>query len=379
MNSIERIFHPSRRIHSMAAALELALLALLAGWVLTTWRYPAGDFLNNAWAPARLLWLGGNSPYDQAAASQLLAGAATSPVLQAVWTPLALPLFLPLSFLPPGLAANLWFLAQFAWLLMAAALLSRSKAAGPRSLLALTVLMLFPPALNALMLGQVTAFAVVVLVAGALAADRGRVRLAGFLMAWALIKPQLTPLILLALGVWVWQGRRLRQLLIGGSCGLVTGLGPIIALRPTIAGEYVSALRTNPQWLHASLPALVREATGKAGAGYATWLILATAVLWVTYRVWQVLPFRPAVAWTLALTLLVTPYVWSWDQVLLLPLMGHVSLSTRGWQAAGWWIGLALIAGGYLWIGLRVQNASHWYTWVPYAVMALAWGMRDGA
>lgn len=355
------------------------MLISLAGWVLTTWRYPAGDFLNNAWAPARLLWLGGNSPYDQAAASQLLAGAATSPVLQAIWTPLALPLFLPLSFIPPSLAANLWFLAHFAWLLMAAALLSRSKAAGPRSLLTLTVLMLFPPALNALMLGQVTAFAVVILVAGALAAEQGRAHLAGFLMTWALIKPQLTPLVFLAVGIWAWRRGYGRQLLEGGAWGLAIGLGPVIALRPTIAGEFVTALHTNPEWLHASLPALVREATGKAGAGYATWLILATAVLWVTYKVWQTSSYRPAVAWTLALTLLVTPYVWSWDQVLLLPLMGHVSLSTRGWLAAGWWIGLALIAGGYLWIGLRVQNASHWYTWVPYAVMALAWRVQDGA
>jgi len=216
MNSIERIFHPSRRIHSMAAALELALLALLAGWVLTTWRYPAGDFLNNAWAPARLLWLGGNSPYDQAAASQLLAGAATSPGAASRLDssgPAALlaPVFPPARTGGEPVVPGPVCLAVDGGCPTEPVEGCRSSFAPcPDGAHALS------PALNALMLGQVTAFAVVVLVAGALAADRGRVRLAGFLMAWALIKPQLTPLILLALGVWVWQGRRLRQLLIGG-------------------------------------------------------------------------------------------------------------------------------------------------------------------
>jgi len=353
-------------------ALEVVLLALLTGWVLITWHYPAGDFLNNAWAPARLLWLG-SSPYDQAAATHLLAGHTTQPVLRAMWTPLALPLFLPLSFIPPRLAANLWFLAHFGWLFLAITLPVLRQATSAGGWLRALPLLLFPPALNGLMLGQVTAFVVVLLLAGALTARQGHPRLAGFLMAGALIKPQLTPLLFLAVGIWALQRGCGRQIVEGGLAALGSGLGVVVIWRPAVLQEYVAALQSNPRWLHATLPAIVSEATGNMLAGLGVWLLVSAVVLWITVRLWQRLPFSSAIVWTLALTLLVSPYVWSWDQVLLLPLMGETVHLVRGWYAGIWWGGIALIAGGYLWIGLHVQNASHLYTWVPYAVLALAW------
>jgi len=284
MNLLKQVSPARRRIHSMAhstgrSALEAVLLTLLVGWVLITWRYPAGDFLNNAWAPARLLWLGG-SPYDQATAAHLLAGHTTQPVLRAMWTPLALPVFLPLSFIPPATAANLWFLAHFGWLFLAITLPVLRQDAFAGGWMRALPLLLFPPALNGLMLGQVTAFIVVLLLAGTLAARQGRPRLAGFLMAGALIKPQLTPLVFLMMGMWALRQGCVRQILAGGLAGLGGGLAVVIIWRPALLREYGAALQSNPRWLHATLPAIASEATGNMLAGLVVWLLATAVVLW---------------------------------------------------------------------------------------------------
>jgi hypothetical protein len=94
-------------------------------------------------------------------------------------------------------------------------------------------------------------------------------------------------------------------------------------------------------------------------------------MLWFITRLWKNNTPQIAALWTLAITVLVTPYVWSWDFVLILPLLVYV-LSRVNWN--GWFlllVGYVLIWGGIAVIQLsdNFHNSRFW--WVPVSYIGL--------
>jgi hypothetical protein len=92
------------------------------------------------------------------------------------------------------------------------------------------------------------------------------------------------------------------------------------------------------------------------------------------FRLWLTRDVEEAIVWSLALTPLVTPYVWSWDFVMVLPLFAVTAMRSRNK------LQLAILVFGYLvcWlIAWRIlesnpNNVRYW--WIPWYMILLALG-----
>ena len=102
--------------------------------------------------------------------------------------------------------------------------------------------------------------------------------------------------------------------------------------------------------------------------------MLALGVFGINVWLWARRPSEDAVVWSLALTLLVTPYVWSWDFVMLVPLMvwaishleSEISRALTG-------LGYVAIWGLMVWIRLHTDGSDHRLWWVPWLTAAIVY------
>ena len=236
----------------------------------------------------------------------------------------------------------------------------------PAIILAGLMAFLFPPVVNHLALGQFSITAALCCLLAGLCAERRQEWPAAFLLALALTKPQLVFFAVLGLGFY--------SLHRDGSLGLLRFVLrlilaafllslPVFIANPGWIEDWLANLQRNPAWLHPSLFTFLRLGAG-IWAYYLWGLILLTGVE-ICRRLWRALPPRMAMHWTLGLTLLVSPYIWSWDFVLLLPAWIYVYAHT-GWKRAALLL-LVYLAG---WAGMAAIQLSQDYNnvrfwWVP--------------
>jgi hypothetical protein len=137
--------------------------------------------------------------------------------------------------------------------------------------------------------------------------------------------------------------------------------------------EWIDGMREaftrNNIWYH---PSLFTMATITFGTlGLILWGIIALAMTGLNVYLWLRLPPLQAMIWSLALNLLVTPYVWTWDFVLLLPLLVYVFFQVLS-NAARF-----LIFAGYIavWVLMwhiqqTTNNSDALYWWFPWLTVA---------
>jgi len=346
------------------APLWLLLGLLLAAFLfLPAAPFDYWDFRNNLWGPARLL-LGGHSPYE---IKRLF------PDTNAVWFPQAIGFFFPLGALSFGQAAQVWLLLNLAALGGLIFHFSRPSGLRPLALAAVVAAsLLFPGTVEHIRLGQISLLVALALTFSAhLQARWGA---SGLLAALALGKPQLCLLVLPGILL-----QRTRQERLVGSArwlgGLVLAwlalLVPLFVAAPNWLPAFAAALHENNAWAQPSLLSMLRSAFGPAN-GFWLWLLLLGLAQIGNAHLWRRLPTRQATAWSLALTCLVSPYLWSWDFVLLLPCAYVTFVDAKNWQARAW------LAAGFMGITLAAWlqrwNASvsdEVYAWVPAALIAL--------
>jgi hypothetical protein len=187
--------------------------------------------------------------------------------------------------------------------------------------LVLTVF-LFPPTVRLLILGQVDVIVVISLIAGTYAIERRRLALGGFLFALALVKPQLCIIVLPSLIGYLLFIKREWQVvlkLLSISClfGFVLTV-PLWLSNSNWVSNFLINIQRNPQW---SQPSIFSHMSYKLGSlGIVLWFFLFAATLILSIQLWSRYGPTQAVLWSLALTTIASPYVWSWDFVLLLPL-----------------------------------------------------------
>jgi hypothetical protein len=347
------------------------VIALIAAGVPSS----AWDFRNNLWGPTHLL-LDGRSPYR---IDQLFEGG------NSVWMPMALGAFLPLGGLTLSQASTLWNLICLVALLMCVAAASQMEKPYPFWLMAaLVVYFLFPPTVSHFQYGQFTLIGLLLAFAVADMLER-RWKLWAVALALALMatKPQLG--LLLGFGVLAWVLRTYRlwgvvRLLVWLSAWVIVLISPLFWLFPGWVEDFLQALERNPNWFHPSIFVLLRELWGDVGL--VVWgLLLIAAVVAV---VWLWLRVRPtlAVIWTMALTPLVTPYVWSYDFVLVLPLMTYALFNVQHvFVRVLWLIGAVLIWTPMITLKLAGNTSDEIFWWVPWAVwllIAVCWSADYG-
>lgn len=227
------------------------------------------------------------------------------------------------------------------------------------------------PAIQALGLGQFSAFTLAGLVLFVAAEKAGRPVLAGCGLAFLLVKPQTQVVVAVAVGLWVLD-RRAWRILLGAGLG-VGVLSLLIGFaNPAIFGEYVESLRAArpPDVFRPPLPGTLLRIAFGWDQFWLTFLPLPFGVAWA---VWWYVRHRAAWNWPermpvlAVVSFLASPYGWAYDHLVFL--FAVIALAARGSRRPGP-AALLVVAA---WVGMvvyyRVMIANgfdefHW-VWVP--------------
>jgi len=199
--------------------------------------------------------------------------------------------------------------------------------------------------------------------------ERQAVLWLGLLLTLVLAKPQLSFLVLPGLGLASWQhpgfemvGRVVLAIVLWSGLLML----PLFIAYPTWWTDFIAALQTNPTWFQPSLYSLLPLYIGNTGLFLAG--LVSIALFGLNAWLWLRFPTTDALPWSLALTPIATPYIWSYDFVFLLPLLIRTAFRLRsiGAQVVLWLgYGLCWVLSVYL-LAQGVSNYRLW--WMPWAL-----------
>ncbi len=140
---------------------------------------------------------------------------------------------------------------------------------------------------------------------------------------------------------------------------------PLYAFYPQWITDFIRNLFSNPSWAHPSSLYILR--TNFNHFGEILWWMLLFTGSGVNIWLWTHRPKREAVVWSLALTTLITPYVWSWDFVLLIPLFTSY-LYRKMPRSSTWLLYFTFIVcwGVIVYMKLTGHTSDDLYWWVPW-------------
>lgn len=356
----------NRRLVVWAWLIALVIGLGLGVVFIVRFRYHAWDFRNNLWGPARLL-LQGEMPYDPQALIGLTSESGV-PFHPSIWFPTILSIGLPLAMVPLPQAANIWLLFSLSATLAIAVVVHHIS--GPevslQGLLSLTlVVSLFAPLYAHLGQGQASLIVLASLFASWVLLEQDHPAWAGLVLSVSWVKPQL---ILLAWPALVWfaiEKGQFRPAFVGWLAGSLAQTIPLWILEPTWALGYLGALSANPDWFQPNIHSLVAYWSGSKVLGWLVALLSFVAgASWLVYA-WRRGERMIAFSWALAFTPVLSLYTWSYDQVLLLPLLVvAMRRGKRGPRRTLFWI--VFLGCQAVYMVLRLQGANDaWYAWYP--------------
>jgi hypothetical protein len=342
--------------HKYASILVLGFIAVLVSFLFWRLMMPRMDFYNELWGPAYLL-VQGKSPYNTAS---------LNPVLPAVWFPMAIGFFFPLGWLPENLALQAWFFFNIIEICLVVYLVQGDRYSLYSTATLALMCFFFPFTLNHFNLGQFSITVMLSLILSAYFADKRRDWLAACLLALALSKPQLGILAMFGVSALYFRRNGFRGLVYFGSQTALTTLLmclPLFIFHPAWIPDWFKSMQSNYAWLHPSLFSIFRQSFG--GWGIIPWAAMLILALCASHQLWMKFPAHTAMLWSLGITTIITPYIWSWDFVLLLPIWMH-TFTNSGWKRKV----ILLILYAVAWYGAAIiqaqvgsQNQSFW--WVP--------------
>ncbi|OQA17684.1 MAG: hypothetical protein BWY63_02300 [Chloroflexi bacterium ADurb.Bin360] len=349
-------------------------------------KFLANDDFVQYWAAGRLNFQG-NNPYDpellrplqhEAGRTEYIPGVATI-----VWNPpWTMPLLMFFGALPYPVARALWFMGSFALLAGCGMWIWSWYAGAPRlRWVPLVLSFTFMPALLMLRVGQIGAF-MFAGVLGFLSSVTKRQWLQ--LGAWVIllsVKPQLVFLLPVVLLLWLVERRQLKPIL-GGALILLGALGVASIFNPQVTQQYLHAFSTQPPvaWATPTLGSVLRWFLGHEKF----WLSLIPALAglawvslywWRRRNTWDWITETPLLIFV---SLLTTPYVWTYDLLLLLlpisvVVVHHLrSALTRESK----WLFIALGVLNALMLIVQLQGLEDfWFVWVaPVLFVWYLWG-----
>jgi hypothetical protein len=344
----------------------LLIVAVAAMWYLQNNPVRGWDFQMNLWIPSRLL-IDGHSPYRV----ELL-----HDIGNAVWMPTIIGFGFPLGWFSYPTASNLWFLLNLVALLAIIALIAiRQKPSAVLLAVVAVMVVTFPLSLTNLRLGQITIIITLFFLAIAFLKDRLPLPVVALMIVLALSKPQLGILVVpgLLLAYYREDGPRRAFTLLG-----MMALWTAILIVPLFFGsanwiaDFVAALRKNPSYLHPSLWTVIPSWVGSTGLWFWGGAVVVLGV--ISLRLWLTRGREEAILWSLAMTPLLTPYVWNWDFVMLLPLFASSMMGAKNrLQQAILIIGY-LICWIMIWQILNSDPSNVNYWWIPLYMILLVLG-----
>ena len=353
-----------RRWRESLSLFILILIGVLAARLFWRLAAPRMDFYNELWGPAYLL-VHGQSPYDTAS---------LAPVLPAAWFPMAIGLFFPLGWLGETLALRVWFLLNIAELCALIYFAQGAERSPWRTLAFGFLCFFFPPVINHLSLGQISITIALSVILAARLLESNRLWPAAILIALAFSKPHLAFLPMLGLTAYLfgrdgwmsalgWTGR------VAAAAAALTL--PLFVAEPAWIPDALASMARNPFWLYPSLFIVFRRFV--PGWEYVLWGITLAAATFAVPSAFKRLPLHKAVNWSLALGLLASPYVGSWDFVLILPLFFDTLRESdwRGWLFLS--ISYVLAWAGMAFVQIQPGSDNHFFWWVPVWFVGVVW------
>jgi hypothetical protein len=314
-----------------ACALSLAVALWLVfaqghSWSAQRWGSPGTYDFVAYWSSARLL-LQRQNPYDAHALLQMEQALGWPwPDPARIWNPpWALALMLPFALVPFGFAHMAWLLLQLALIIGSSVLLWRHFL--PQNTLhwiAPVLAIGFFPAQASLITGQLGAWALVGVAVFLYAARSRRDLLAGSALSLLLIKPHVSYLFWSAALWWALRERRWKAL-VGWAAALAVASGIAALLDPEVFVDFMASVMKPPlDWpAPPTLGTLLRLLFGweqywlpflpslLGALGLVIWL-------WRQRGVWK---WERAAIPLLLASVMAAPYGWSYDQLVLLPVV----------------------------------------------------------
>ncbi len=370
---------------SRVAAIVILLIAISASAVL--WHNTAvsvSDF-TSFWIAGHQL-LEHQNPYDANHALQVeraMAFTGTKPLVMRnpPWT---LWITLPLGVLSHSVAWLLWTTCLVLMLAVAAQLLWAVYAGKKRrGAPALLLTFVFAPTLACVSVGQTAPFVLLGLALFLYLHSRHEFW-AGFALLGAAFKPQLAFLFWLALAFWSLQYKKWR-LIAGAITGLAVATAIALWLDRSVVHEYWTMLLAESlqtQFIP-TLGGLLRHALGPA------WLQIVPAAIGIVGIAWYYSRHRLSWDWkeqlpiVLLASMLLTPYAWLVDEVVLL--LALIAAAAVIWETrlARQFATLFVIVNAAivvaLTLGVRVVSPYYFWTtwvWIAFYVVAIAQDAR---
>lgn len=354
---------------------SLFLLWQMNTAVLSNSKYIPVDDFAHYWAAGRLNFQGLN-PYDPALIQELrdeITGSTTDYHSVPInWTPpWSLFLLMPYGILDYPLSRLAWLITQIALIFISANLTWKVYGGDPkRKALAWGIAFVFGPTISVLEKGQITPLVLSGIVCFLyFSSVEKHPWLAGLSLLLISLKPQLFFLFWPAVLLWIIMNRAWR-IALGALGGLGLAFLAAVIMNPPVVMEYLNALMNYPptDWATPTLGGYLRLFIG-IDTFWLQFVPMGIGLAWFLsywkkhYQNWD---WHKAVPALLFISILTTPYGWTYDQVILLPavlLAGITLLSIPKTNLVIFLWGLYLFLNG-LDLFLHRYYDEFWFLWV---------------
>lgn len=326
-----------------------------------------GDFVTY-WSVAQLIGQNEN-PYDLVALARVQELARPGFEVLGFWNPpIVLPLIAPFATSYP-FARGAWLVFQL--LVLALVGIGLHRHYFPARGIAFSLLPFWwTPAYIALIQGQLTPFSLAGIV-GYLWFVPRRPALAGLCATLCLLKPHLTAPVLAVIVCHLYQRRAW-----GGLGGLVAGtlawVGAATALRPTVWAEWLTASRGS-DWLTSNrAPSLANTLTIEFNLPGLPIMVIVVGILGagLVWYAWRCQAWEVAISGAVLCGLLVSPYHWPYDYLLLLIPLAHMMSKARWATVVVVVLSIVLVVGRPIY---RDDYLLWWFTPLVSLVWLVAW------
>jgi len=317
-------------------------LLILSNWLFKSALLPIlSDFENNLWRPAFLL-LHGMSPYNTLVQFE---------GLKPIWFPVIIGIFFPLGVLPVQAASNIWFLFLLVTLFSVIVISARRVSASSIFVVIMAIgLGVFPSTATHFRLGQITLVVSLLLLVLSAYHQKMKPGQIGFLLAISLVKPQLIVLFLpVFISVLFKDGgsKKVIQVVLFTLFWLFVSTIPLFLLSPDWIRDFIQNLLDNPGWAYPTFYTIFRTILPSDTLPMILAVIFLIIGIGITIAFSYRLEKNEALLWSMALTPVFSPVVWSWDFVLIYPLLLYLvfdrkNLLTSNIVLIGFFICLAL-------------------------------------
>jgi hypothetical protein len=354
--------------HNYGSILVLVLIAVVVSVLFWKLTLPRMDFYNELWGPTYLL-VHRQSPYNTTS---------LDPVLPPVWLPMSIGFFFPLGWLPEELALKIWYIFNILEIGLIIYFVQGQKRNVPDTVASALMCFFFPLMLNHINLGQFSITVALCWVMATIFLEKDWRWLSPFCIALALTKPHLGFLAMLGLSYRDYQRGKFHSMLWFWARILVICLAlciPLFIAYPNWIPDAITSMGKNPAWSYPSLYILFERYLGLTG--HVIWGITSLSLIGLNFWLWKKLPLRSAIFWSLSLALLVTPYVGSWDFVVLFPML-ILTYITVDWKRKIFvWVVYCVAWYGMALIQILAVSHNHYFWWVPLCFVGAAGLITD--